>query len=281
MNPKHKRWSTSEIARLKRLIGKLSHRQIAERLGRTTEAVHARADTLGLAVRKFWTAAERQFVIDNANKLSTVEIAKVLGRSESAVYQVRNQANLTKKRVPTGARFEAFLREKHILGWSDSEIAREWGCNRRTAEHWRRRLGLPHNAYSAHRRQRVREKTLEQCAKAGVPTLGHLRKKVFADRARAAGWPDDLRPRAVQIMNVLWEKGPMTRKQIAQAVGLTWRTSRSSLKSNDMEGSYLAHLIRRGLVLDLGRIGKVIGQGKGKSVHVYSLPLSIERKVAS
>ena len=117
---------------------------------------------------------------------------------------------------------------------------------------------------------------------AGLPNLAALRAAVFRDRARASGWPEDLRPRAVQILNALWDRGPMTRTEIALAIGLRINYGgpheiRKILKSNDAEGSYLAHLLARGLLVDLGRVGTVVGQGRGRSVHVYSLPLTIER----
>jgi hypothetical protein len=67
----------------------------------------------------------------------------------------------------------------------------------------------------------------------------------------------------------------MTRPQIAEAVGMPWKGSRASLRSNDPEGSYLAHLIARGLVVDLGRLVKEGGQGRNR--HLYSLAIDVEK----
>ncbi len=171
--------------------------------------------------------------------------------------------------------FVAFFRARHAAGWSDSEIAAAFGADRHAVSGLRRRLGLPSNARSGRVRKKIADAMRQQCRREGVKNLAALRVKVFSQRARAAGWPEDLRPRAVQMLNLLWERGPQTRRQIAEAISMPWRGSRKSLVSNDPEGSYLAHLMRRGLVVSLGRVVK--GAGRGRSVHLYSLPLSIER----
>jgi hypothetical protein len=137
-------------------------------------------------------------------------------------------------------------------------------------------LGLPSNRGGERYRDRVRQKTREQLRKAGVESLANVRTKAFQDWAESCGWPRNLRPRHVEILNLLWEKGPQTRREIAAAIGMPWKGSRKSLVSNDPEGSYLAHLMRRGLVVCLGRLVK--GKGKGGSVCVYSLLLTVERK---
>lgn len=172
---------------------------------------------------------------------------------------------------------ESFIRLKHAEGWSDAEIARVTMCDRHRIGELRRGLRLPSNKDNERHRNRVRRKTERQLEREGVPTLAALRSKVFHERARAAGWPDDLRPRAVQILNVLWEKGPRTRRQLCDDIGMPWKGSRKSLVSNDPEGSYLAHLVARGLVVILPRAHRVTGKGRGRSQNLYSLPLFIQR----
>ena len=234
-----------------------------------------------------WTESQLDFLRANCRTMTAAQIAKAIGRSRRSVHNGIHHFGLSRGLKRTGPDFRPFIRERHALGWSDAEIVAEWNqthapaVNRRTVSVHRAAMGLAHNAYSQRRRDRVRAKTCEQLAAAGVPTLGALRVKVFRDRARAAGWPEDLRPRHVQILNVLWDRGPMTRMEIAEAIGA--RTDyapkhriRKILVSNDPEGSYLAHLMRRGLVVSLGR--RVKGKGRGKSVYVYSLPLTIQRK---
>jgi hypothetical protein len=226
--------------------------------------------------RRFWTEEERQYVRDHPAD-SARTIAAVLNRSVQSIRCARNWIGCpTRKKVVYGPELDRFVVEKHGLGWSDAEIAVAWGCERHLVGERRKRLSLPSNALSDHFRERVRMKTREQLDRMGLPTLAALRCHVFRQRARAAGWPEDLRPRAVQILNLLWENGPMTRRQIADATGMPWKGSRKSLVSNDPEGSYLAHLLNRGPVITLGRIVK--GIGRGHSTQLYSLPLSIERR---
>lgn len=223
--------------------------------------------------RKYWTPAELATV--RASSASPAVLAATLGRSLQAVYLAKSKMGLTRRQLPRGPVFIRFLRAKHVAGWSDAEIAKAYGGDRHTVIRYRRKLGLPHNAYSEHRRQCVAEKTKQQLVAAGLPSIGHLRVQAFRKRARAAGWPEDLRPRAVQILNALWDRGPMTRRELVDVCGMPWKGSRKSLHSNDAEGSYLAHLMRRGLVVCMGRVNRE--RGKGKSTCVYSLPLWIER----
>lgn len=84
-------------------------------------------------------------------------------------------------------------------------------------------------------------------------------------------------------VRTLWERGPMTRLELAEAIGMAWKGSRKSLAGNGPGGSYLPTLMRRGLVVSLGRIVQTgpKGKRKGRNVHLYSLPLTIQRRVAS
>lgn len=212
--------------------------------------------------RRRWEPYEIAFVRDVAGRAIVPDLARVLRRSESSVHQLRGRLGLMRRRRTFGPAFDAFVRAKHALGWSDTETSVAWGCERHTVCDRRKRLGIGHNAYSDHRRQRVRERTREQLRAAGLPTLAAVRVRAFGDYAAAAGWPRDLRPRHVQILDALWRIGPMTRRQLADAVGMPWKGSRRSLTSNDIEGSYLAHLQARGMVTRL--IKAVRGPGRGK-----------------
>lgn len=272
-----KRWTRREINIVRRNYGKRTFAEIAEMLGRTPGSVKSYVSANGIAQSRRFTNREKAYVRKNCRKKTAAEIAERLGRSESGIHQLANRMGLARKRVSLGDDFEEFLRAKHKAGWSDAEIAAAWGCDRHTVGDFRDRFGLPHNALSERRRDRVRKKTAEQLRKAGLPTLAAVRVKAFRDRARAAGWPEDLRPRAVQILNALWDNGPMSRREIADAIGMPWKGTRESLCSNDPEGSYLAHLAARRLVVVLKRARRVTGKGRGHSVNLYSLPLDIQR----
>ncbi len=277
-------WSAA--ARIARLLieGDIGCEALAVRLGvskclirniclRHSTAAQRRA----AAIRKRrivpWTDADRQFVADRAGKLTVPQICAKLGRSHVQIQRERARQGLTRHYTGFGEDFEQFIRAQHALGWSDAEIAAAWKCDRHSVSFRRKSLGLPHNAFSAHRRQRVAEKTRRQLAAAGLSSLADVQKKVWRERALALGWPTDLRFRAVQILEALWNNGPMTRRELAAAVGMPWKGSRRSLTSNDPEGSYLAHLMKRGLVVSLGRCVRPAEGGKCKNVYLYSLPL--------
>jgi len=226
--------------------------------------------------RKFWTAGEVARLHRLYPKMTAVQVARRLGRTEKAVYQRAKAEGLaTQHRTDTGPAFRSELARLNALGWTDPEIAAELGCERHTVAKWRRWAGLPHRRFDDHMRRRVAEKTAEQCRKAGVESLADVRVLAFRRRAVAAGWPADLRPREVQILEALMARGPMTRREIAGAIGLPWHGSRRSLKCRGGRGSYVANLLAVGLVVDLGRL--VRGPGRGGSSHLYSAALDCER----
>jgi hypothetical protein len=91
----------------------------------------------------------------------------------------------------------------------------------------------------------------------GVPHSAAVKALAFRRFAEASGWPGDLPPRAVQVLNALWAGGrPMTLEQLAAAVGT--RTDRRNEKGHRIylkscpyatgHTSYPALLMARGLV---------------------------------
>jgi hypothetical protein len=204
------------------------------------------------------------------------QVAIELSRTASAVYQAWGRLGLSQKRRDPKP-LVAFVREKHALGWSDGDIANAWqeAISRSCVSDVRRKLGLPINRWSDHCRAKVAKKTREQCAAAGVKSLAEVRRLAYMQFAARHGWPVDLRPRAVQILDLLYQYGPKTRRQLADSAGMSWLGSRWSLKSNDPEGSYLAHLVKRGLVVRT--LKAVKGRGKGGSCDLYSIAPHIRR----
>lgn len=270
-----KNWTQHDVTYLRRHAPHGDYRKIAHHLGRTLGSVKCKAFGLGLGTSRLYTDKQIAFVRENYGQMSATQIGKHIGRTNRSVYQFAGRLGLSEKRPPLGESFDRQLGQMHKRGLTDTAIAEKLGCERHAVGDHRRKLGLPDNTLSQWRRRQVAKKTREQLSKAGLPSLAAVRIKSFRDRARAAGWPEELRPRAVQILNTLWDRGPMTRRELAEAIGMPWKGSRKSLVSNDPEGSYLAHLIKRGLVINLGRIRK--GGGRGGSTCVYSLPLWIER----
>jgi hypothetical protein len=155
------------------------------------------------------------------------------------------------------------------------------GCDRHTAAGHRRAAGLASNRLHPRQRARVAEKTREQCRAAGVRSLAEVRVLAFRVFAAGSGWPADLKPRHVHILDALEAMGPMTRPEIAAAVGMPWKGSRASLKCKYGRGSYLADLIAAGLVVSLGKIAGGPGKGKGGAMQVYSLAMAAERAVTN
>lgn len=228
---------------------------------------------------RFWTDEEIDKLRTLFGTMTAAEVGKRIGgRSERSVHHMADRLGLTTKRRNIRPAIEAVIRRRHPLGWSDAEIAEEAGTNRRYVTSIRGDMGLPANTFSEHRLAKIKRKTQEQVRRAGCESLAEVRAKAFRDYAKACGWPEGLRPRAVQILNALWEHGPMTRREITEAVGMPWKGSRKSLVSNDPGGSYLAYLIRRGLVISLPRARQVLGQGMGRSQNIYMLSPTIKRE---
>jgi len=160
-------------------------------------------------------------------------------------------------------------------------IAREVGLgDRHSVARWRGRAGCPSSVgqiQCCRCKERTAEKTRRQCRDAGVRSLAEIRSLAFAKFAIDNGWPEDLRPREVQILNVLADRGvPMSRLELAEAIGM--RTDRMAsrgtlvlLVGNGPGGTYTASLMRRGLLLKLKRGARVHGQGKGRSRDLYCL----------
>lgn len=225
--------------------------------------------------RHNWTKSDLAYLRRWYRKRPTAEIAEHVGATLRAVYAMVHCVGLGRPKPGICRRIQTTLRRLHGRGYSDSEIAEVVGCSRSYVSQHRREMGLPSNAYNDRYRARVRRKTLAQCRQAGVPNLGAYRAMIYARRAAAAGWPEDLRTRHVEILDLLYDHGPKTRREIAEALGMPWKGSRKSLVSNDPEGSYLAHLQARGFVVCLAR--KLPMGGPGKNVSLYMVPPYVRR----
>ena len=289
-------WTKREEQKLRTMIRQdcWSNEAIASELRRTPQAIKTRITKLKLrrpsTVRRVWTPAECDLLRAEYGQVPAAELAQRLDRPVQQVYQAADRLGLTQGK-PQYVGLDAFIRRYHAQGWSDAEITRAWcerpgseSINRRSLGDRRQKLGLSHNAYSQHRRLKVAARTREQLDRKGLASLAMERVEAYKRFARQHGWPDDLRPRAVQILDLLYEQGPQTRYQIARAIGMPWKGSRKSLVSNDPEGSYLAHLMKRGLVVRLGRdrpapdgAKSSRGNRQGKNVFRYMIPAHVVR----
>ena len=181
-----------------------------------------------------WTSEEEEFLKTHYGRdLSNQDLARRLGRTTQSVAVKAGRLGITYKKPRTSDAFLKFLKEKHAEGWSEMAIARAWGCGHQTVARHRQGLGL-----------------LSQ------------EEKFATDN----GWPADLRPREVQILNALWEIGPMTKTQIRRAAKISARCA----------DRFFASLMQRGFIINLGRLPGKAGSKVG-SKCIYSVPLWLER----
>lgn len=211
------------------------------------------------------------------------------GRSRSSLYQRARKLKLPRKSVLPFSRSEiAAVRRLHRVGLNDAEIARRLGGRFRDHRNVctvRHKLGLPKNEEAIYAAQL--RAIAAQRRRLGIKNSAELRSRAFRRFAVERGWPEGLRPREVQILEFLAVAGgPADRWTIAKAIGFNMNRCRGkygqrallssgcsrrlTIDGHPDRGSYLANLMVRGLVIDLGRRLK-FGPGKGQSRHVYTL----------
>lgn len=247
---------------------------LASRLGVTYLALKNRAKKVKADRRqtfKPWTAEEIEIVRTCYLTTPRAELSARLGRSIVQIYGQAAKLGVTHYRVEwDDARIER-LKELNAAGWSDSDIAVEFGADRHSVSLKRKRLGLPCNACSMgtpseRELQKTRDGVRRQLQRLGLSHLSELRTLAFTRFARDNGWPENLRPRAVQILNLLATKGePMPRRAIAEGIGMPWR-GKNSLFSNGKGGTYLAELMHRDLVVKVG-VRRVPGKNKLETLY--------------
>lgn len=238
-------------------------------LARLAPRSKARPASKALAWRKYPPA-----VVETVRKeyltSSGPDLAKRLGLSTVQLYRVAHRLGL--RRIPDCRPLYPQVKALHAKGLPDRLVAKQLGITHDKAKEIRRvRLKLPRNPDIEGKRASV----TNQMKSLGIRHGGDLRALAYKRFAVENGWPEDLRPREVQILNVLAAKGvPMTRFELATAIGM--RTDRiggngglALLIGNGPGGTYTASLTRRGL---LSRIKRVVsGKGKGTSRDLYYL----------
>lgn len=286
-----KAWERWELTFLKRWRGQLTLSQMSLCLERTEASIKTRMKLVGMVdKRRYYSEQEIAFIRANHATMSASQLAEALGRKRQSIQAAIRRLGLASKRPRLEDRPGAIkrLREMVAEGWCNRCIADELRSNRSVVRQWRRRFGLPPAKFGGHAikacpcsLERVKENTARQCREAGVSSLAEIRTLAFRDYARASGWPEDLRPRAVQVLNALYEHGPMSRFQLAAAIGM--RTDyagkhgrRQVLHGNGPGGTYTAELMRRGLVIRLGRLIRT-GKRKGQHAYLYALPIHLQR----
>jgi hypothetical protein len=228
--------------------------------------------------RIHWTPADKAWVRKLYPTCTAQQLANRLGLRDrrKAIERLVHSLGLSKQpRLP--AKLIEAVKRLHGLGLTDAAIARRLGQTRdRVHEIRYGRLKLPPNEAAVLEARRQGVKT--QWKRLGIRSAGELRSWAFRRYAVECGWPPDLRPREVQILNVLAERGPLTRLELARAIGM--RTDRigcnggpALLVGNSPGGTYTASLLHRGLILYVPRWVKGRPHGRARVPGVYMLTL--------
>jgi hypothetical protein len=222
-----------------------------------------------------WADKDDAFLVRTYKRKRIGDVAAHLSRTVSSVYQRANRLGLNEHRNKLElSKRKSKIRKLLKQGLSDSEVAARVLMGRRALTEMRFRMGIPANGRSERYKRRVAKKTREQCKAAGVRNLAEIRAKRFDEFVVSLGWPG-ISVRAAQIAEALYRLGPMTRKQICQAVGMPWRGSRKSLSTNSVPGgSYMAELQRAGIVVRLE--SAITHRGKGNHEDLYMIGLDVE-----
>lgn len=277
----------------------LNDSSIAEQLGVQRRFVCSHRRRMGLAVnyeRWAWRVKavaghDRTIRSMYARGAFDLEIARACGCGKRAVSLRRAELGLpTLDRKDVAARLathDDLIRKRISEGWSGSEIAREIGGRVTQREVGMRRayLGLPASGNNDRRRRKVAEKTREQLQRAGLPSLAYLRVEAFKRFAERHGWPEELAPRCVQILELLFDREWMLRRDIAAAIGMNVEKCQANWMFDSVnETTYLSTLQKLGWVVRSPRVmlpGVLPGKWKmvGRSVHLYGLTaVARERK---
>jgi hypothetical protein len=272
-------WTEAQDAVMRAEFGKpsFSTRDIARRLGRSVGAVKQRAMRLGLRSSKWWTKDEKATVRTRYGNEDAIHIARDLGRTRGQIHRMAAKLGLHRwPRLPK--RQIAHVKKLYGRGLPDTTIAKELGLTYWRVKHIRKTyVGRPPHPDPTSRQRSIanQRKTL------GVKSAGELRAWAYRRYAVENGWPEDLRPREVQVLNVLAARGvPLSLVEIVEAIGM--RTDKrnsvhggpSLLTGNGPGGTYTASLARRGLVLELRNSGvsrRASGKGSSRKSSLYTL----------
>jgi hypothetical protein len=220
-----------------------------------------------------WTAIDLALLRQHYGRMPAGDLAEGLERSLVSVYQRARIEGLGQRLRPwTDAETET-LRQRNREGWTDTEIAGELKRDRHRISARRKAMGLPSHEKGERWRQAISAGVKRQCERLGLSAPTELRTRAFRLFALANGWPEDLRPREVQILNVLAARGvPMTRLELAAAIGM--RTDREDrpghlaiMSGNGPGGTYTASLLRRGLIAKLKRAASGFGYGANRDLY--------------
>jgi len=278
------RWHKRQIDFVRTHYGKLPVQWIANVVRRTPLAVKSYATAHGLASRHRLRPDQEAYIREHYGKRPAAEIAAELGKAVRTIWNAARRLGVAKKGnkiTPAGKRTLCRMARQ---GYCNRCIGRAINLGRKEVRRWRGTLGVPQlrtgGAVDSCRtcKERTREGARRQLETAGLANLAEVRSEAYRRYAVENGWPANLRPREVQILNVLATRGiPMTRLELAAAIGM--RTDRMGgngtlallASCNGPGGTYTASLMRQGLLAAIKRGAHVTGRGKGRSRDLYYL----------
>lgn len=235
---------------------------LAAELGREPASVVTRALRLDLPrriIQRPYTEAELQIVRDRYATEGAKPIARDLGRGQSAIVALAGRLGLVCLRPWTADEDQA-IRQMKQEGRSQKEIAVALGRTVSAAAKRIQFLGLAKPLFDpiAHRAKLTR---LHQPGSNPGPETRWARARI---RMGEHGWPPDLNPKEIAILNAL-QRGPQTRKAISLSIGE--RVDLDERKRLRTHGgiSAMARLLARGIVARL-RL-----QNGRQCTHVYTL----------
>lgn len=271
------RWTKGQDETLTKGWGKEKTSALAKKIGRSPNALKLRAIKLGLDAGRYYTDEERDLIRELYDTHTAAQIAeRIHGKPSAAASIFRMAQKLGLRKAPPRLADELLdqVRNLHAEGKTWSAIAAETGLKYDQAKHIGQRLGLASNPDPT----RGRRSVSSQMQTLQISSPAELRTLAYRKYARECCWPEDLRPREVQILNVLAEHGPKTGLELAAAIGA--RTDlinrgngggRKWLAGNGPGGTYTATLRRRGLIYYAGRYQAGRGKGKSRLPGVYML----------
>lgn len=275
------RWTAGQDEILRQGWGKVRTSVLAQKIGRSPNALKLRAIALGLDAGRYYTDQERQLIRDLYATHTAAEIAERLhgtGRAALAINRMAQKLGL-RKEGRHSAEVLDLVRRLHQEGKTWRQIADASGLSFDQVKHIGKRLKLPTHPD----RERGRRSVASQLKTLGLSKVTELRTRAYRNYARECGWPEDLRPREVQILNVLAEHGPKTGLELAAAIGARtdlvnrWNGGHPKcLHGNGPGGTYTATLRRRGLVYYVHRAAS----GKGKGARLPGLYLLTPAAIA-
>ena len=175
-----------------------------------------------------WTGKERQFVRDHwkLRGWTASKIANSLGRPIGQVYAaaVRFGCTSRRKRIAL-SHYAKRIITLHADGMSCHDIAARLRLTHQTVSKWLGKIGLqPYLKPGEHGqegREKLRKLFLRTANRLGLDNLVQLRHERCRLEAAKRGWPYELNTlRELQVVELLFGNGPMTRNVLANRIGL-------------------------------------------------------------